>query len=74
MASPTPSSDKDRVLSYVEKSPTNDTIYQDRDLPEPGSQARIDTERKLVRKLDFRLMPTIFVIFIMNYIDVRSFV
>ncbi|PPQ66338.1 hypothetical protein CVT26_011169 [Gymnopilus dilepis] len=38
-------------------------------LPEPGSAERILAERKLVRKLDFRLLPTIFLIFIMNYID-----
>ena len=31
---------------------------------------RPDAERKLVRKLDSRLLPTIVVIFIMNYIDV----
>jgi hypothetical protein len=33
---------------------------------------RARAERKLVRKLDFRLMPMIIVIFIMNYIDVSS--
>ena len=36
-------------------------------LPERREQA----ERKLVRKLDFRLLPTIILIFILNYIDVR---
>jgi hypothetical protein len=39
-------------------------------LPEPGSQGRAVAERNLVRKLDKRLLPTIFFIFIMNYIDV----
>ncbi|KIP05239.1 hypothetical protein PHLGIDRAFT_25186 [Phlebiopsis gigantea 11061_1 CR5-6] len=34
-------------------------------LPEHREQA----ERKLVRKLDFRLLPTIILIFILNYID-----
>ncbi|KAF8887156.1 major facilitator superfamily domain-containing protein [Infundibulicybe gibba] len=38
-------------------------------LPLPGSQERIIAERKLVRKLDMRVLPTIFLIFIMNYID-----
>lgn len=45
---------------------------QDRDdegLPAPGSQGRLLAERRLVRKLDVRLIPTIF-IFMMNYIDV----
>jgi hypothetical protein len=40
-------------------------------LPESGSQERTLAEKKLVRKLDMRLLPTIFLIFIMNYIDVR---
>ncbi|KAK7048470.1 MFS general substrate transporter [Favolaschia claudopus] len=38
-------------------------------LAEVGSPERLAAERKLVRKLDMRLLPTIFVIFIMNYID-----
>jgi hypothetical protein len=42
----------------------------DQDLPAPGSQGRLLAERRLVRKLDVRLIPTIFLIFIMNYIDV----
>ena len=37
-------------------------------LPERREQA----ERKLVRKLDFRLLPTIILIFILNYIDVGA--
>ena len=40
-------------------------------LPEIGSPERIRMEKKLVRKLDSRLLPTIFLIYIMNYIDVR---
>lgn len=35
-------------------------------------EARKIAERKLVRKLDMRLVSTIILIFIMNYIDVRS--
>ena len=42
-------------------------------LPSPGSQARILAERKLVRKLDARLLPMIVIIYMMNYIDVCSF-
>lgn len=38
-------------------------------LPDPGSPERVQAERKLVRKLDSRLLPTIVVIYIMNYID-----
>ncbi|TFK34765.1 major facilitator superfamily domain-containing protein [Crucibulum laeve] len=38
-------------------------------LPIPGSKEREIAERKLVRKLDLRVLPTIVLIFIMNYID-----
>ena len=33
---------------------------------------RASAERRLVKKLDHRLLPTIVVIYIMNYIDVRQ--
>ena len=39
-------------------------------LPDPGSRERLLAERKLVRKLDMRLLPTILIIYIVNYIDV----
>ena len=52
----------------------NNTPSQDDEgLPAPGSQERLLAERRLVRKLDMRLIPTIFIIFIMNYIDVSWF-
>lgn len=35
-------------------------------------EVRQAAERSLVRKLDFRLLPTIVIIFIMNYIDVSK--
>ncbi|KIY63734.1 MFS general substrate transporter [Cylindrobasidium torrendii FP15055 ss-10] len=38
-------------------------------LPSPGSPERIRAERELVRRLDLRLLPIVFLIFIMNYID-----
>jgi hypothetical protein len=43
------------------------------DIPALGTQERALAEKKLVRKLDSRLLPTIFVIYIMNYIDVSFF-
>ena len=46
------------------------TPSQDEDLPAHGSPERLLAERRLVRKLDMRLVPTIFILFIMNYIDV----
>ncbi|KNZ71257.1 hypothetical protein J132_00102 [Termitomyces sp. J132] len=39
------------------------------ELPKPGTPERLEAERKLVRKLDSRLLPTVVVIYIMNYID-----
>lgn len=41
-------------------------------LPPSGSPERIRAEKALVRKLDCRLLPIVFLIFIMNYIDVRA--
>ncbi|KAJ6504752.1 MFS general substrate transporter [Mycena vitilis] len=38
-------------------------------LPEIGTPERILAERRLVRKLDSRLLPTIILIYILNYID-----
>ncbi|KAG6889495.1 hypothetical protein C0995_000661 [Termitomyces sp. Mi166 len=38
-------------------------------LPQLGTPERLEAERKLVRKLDSRLLPTVVVIYIMNYID-----
>lgn len=35
------------------------------------TQRRAIAERQLVRRLDMRLLPTIFLIYIVNYIDVR---
>lgn len=40
-------------------------------LPPSGSPERILAEKKLVRKLDTRVLPMIILIYIMNYIDVR---
>ena len=66
-------SEKEKEASdiFVETSIT--PPFQDKDLPAHGSRERLLAERKLVRKLDMRLIPTIFVIYIMNYIDVRPF-
>jgi hypothetical protein len=41
-------------------------------LPPPGSIERLELEKKLLRKLDWRVLPTVMIIFIMNYIDVSS--
>ncbi|KAJ3574131.1 hypothetical protein NP233_g1967 [Leucocoprinus birnbaumii] len=44
-------------------------LVDDDGLPAPGTKEREIAEKKLLRKLDTRLLPTIFVIYIMNYID-----
>ncbi|KAJ6492541.1 MFS general substrate transporter [Mycena vitilis] len=40
--------------------------------PAAGTPERLAAERKLVRKLDFRLLPAIATIFILNYIDASA--
>lgn len=50
----------------------NDGIAVDGHILPSDSEMRQTAERKLVRKLDFRLLPTIVLIFIMNYIDVSE--
>ncbi len=46
-------------------------VLEDEPLPTKGTPERLLAERKLVRKLDSRVLPTILLIFIMNFIDVR---
>lgn len=60
----------DVKVDQVENSSTDvvDVIDEDGELLLP--ERRHHAERKLVRKLDFRLLPTIVLIFILNYIDV----
>ena len=45
--------------------PNDDGVFLENDI-------RASAERRLVRKLDLRLLPTIVVIYIMNFIDVRQ--
>ena len=68
-------SEKEKGWSYmVGDGNSNELHTQDEPekLPESGSQDRIAAEHRLVRKLDTRLLPTIFLIYILNYIDVCS--
>ncbi|KAJ7160184.1 MFS general substrate transporter [Mycena filopes] len=54
-------------VSVVEHhSPSDEALVP---LPEIGTPERILAEKQLVRRLDFRLLPTIILIYIMNYID-----
>ncbi|KZT69693.1 MFS general substrate transporter [Daedalea quercina L-15889] len=56
---------EDKAVSVVEQSDAS--VASDSELL--SSDARPAAERRLVRQLDLRLMPTIIIIFIMNYID-----
>ncbi|KAF8624305.1 hypothetical protein AX15_005936 [Amanita polypyramis BW_CC] len=63
-----------RYVSMDEKGPTSmEIVTQEKlaldTLPEPGTEERKTAERRLLHKLDTRVLPTICLIFIMNYID-----
>ncbi|KAJ7579925.1 major facilitator superfamily domain-containing protein [Mycena floridula] len=59
--------------TFIQKTPQGiATIHDASDafyIPENGTEERRLAERKLVRKLDTRLLPTIILIYILNYID-----
>ncbi|PPR01382.1 hypothetical protein CVT24_006220 [Panaeolus cyanescens] len=55
--------------SIVEDVRKGSPVMRHDKVAEQGSPERLLAEKKLVRKLDSRLLPTIFIIFIMNYID-----
>ena len=57
-----------KAASVVEQPASDTSVSSDSELL--SVDARPAAERRLVRQLDLRLMPTIIVIFIMNYIDV----
>jgi len=63
----------DLSVSLEYKSSSPDSLAGSRDGELLGA-LRSSAERKLVRKLDMRLLPTIVLIYIMNYIDVRWFI
>jgi len=54
-------------IEHVEKSDTGKFYGADSELLAPDR--RPSAERRLVRKLDFRLLPAIILVYIMNYID-----
>ena len=57
--------EEQRPASDLIKDDGSDEIIMD------ASKRRVE-ERRLVRKLDTRLLPMIFLIYIMNYIDVSA--
>ena len=61
---------KEETGTFVENKRNGSPVSDLESIPEQGTAERIQAERKLVRKLDMRLLPTIVLIYIMNYIDV----
>ncbi|KAF9065835.1 major facilitator superfamily domain-containing protein [Rhodocollybia butyracea] len=61
--------DSDKGDIVMEEHAKMTTPSTEEDLPAEGTSERFHAERKLVRKLDTRVMPTIILIYIMNYID-----
>ena len=68
-------------MAEEKKSPAHDYIENDKeidshDLDDDGvlleNDKRASAERRLVKKLDRRLLPILALMFIMNYIDVRQ--
>ncbi|KAH9856028.1 MFS general substrate transporter [Lenzites betulinus] len=66
--------EKDDVsVQHVERRPSSSvaavSVPESEDAELLNSDVRVAAERRLVRMLDWRLLPTIVLIFIMNYID-----
>ncbi len=59
----------DGSIVQVEKTP-EEVVLEDKDAELLAEDIRPSAEKRLVRLLDFRLLPTIVLIFILNYIDV----
>lgn len=70
-STPTSSDKGDVVMEEHAKISTAST--EGDPIPAEGTPERFHAERKLVRKLDTRVMPTIILIYIMNYIDVSLY-
>ncbi|KAF9029761.1 major facilitator superfamily domain-containing protein [Rhodocollybia butyracea] len=66
MISRPPSSDKGEIVMEEKIRTVSAEEYP---IPVEGTPERFQAERRLLRKLDMRVMPTIVLIYIMNYID-----
>jgi MFS family permease len=67
MASYTPPNNEKAEIAMEERATPTASIEDP--LPLEGTPERRLAERRLVRKLDMRVMPTIILIYIMNYVD-----
>lgn len=61
---------KEETGTFIENKRDGSPVSDLESIPEQGTAERAIAERKLVRKLDMRMLPTIVLIYIMNYIDV----
>ena len=57
---------------YIENHKESESGSHDNDGVLLEDDKRASAERQLLKKLDHRLLPTIIVIYIMNFIDVRQ--
>ena len=57
--------------TFPNLSSSSDTASEDGEAKLLFAEIRPLAERRLVRKLDFSLMPLVILIYIVNYIDVR---
>ncbi|KAL0062319.1 hypothetical protein AAF712_010803, partial [Marasmius tenuissimus] len=62
--------DNEKGEAYaIEHASTHSPEVDSKPLPVAGSAEREEAERRLVRKLDRRVLPTVAIVYIMNYID-----
>ena len=64
--------EKDSPYDYIESHKETGSHDPNDDGVLLESDKRASAERRLVKKLDYRLLPTIIVIFIMSFVDVRQ--
>jgi hypothetical protein len=68
-----PFGESQKILEHPKDLRIVDLDESETDLGLLAAFQRAIHERKLVRKLDMRLLPTIVAIYVMNYIDVRQY-
>lgn len=63
------SKNKDNAVATVEEKDSNTSFKADEDARLLATEERAAAERKIKRMLDWRLMPTMILIYLLNYID-----
>lgn len=57
------------VVAHIEKTTTRTRMEAPELVRAMSPEQRAHAEKKLVRKIDFRLMPMLILMYIMNYLD-----